>query len=277
MRPVRLAELCPRLLGTAPYAFQFGMRRGEPDWFRLDTGDPAALLDRNRWLDATPERCLVWTPGAAEPLADTLALFPGCPPPSSSPTGCPPALAALARAWEPDFLLLRRDAGGEHRLVAGAVCFPSAWDVREKLGHDVAAIHGPVPTLNAALGPKIRTLLDRLPADAVFERENWGLAAHGERNAHPGRGLPRPAAGMSPDSLWLRVEHQAFRALPGCGGILFVIRLTVHPLAEVLAVPGASDALRAQLASMPEDIAAYKGLDAVRESLGRFLAQGSSR
>jgi dimethylamine monooxygenase subunit A len=267
VKPVDLQQLPARLFGGDRYAFQFGMHRGDADWFDLAGSDPDALADRRHWLAATPERCLVWHPDAALVLQEACTLFSGQVPVGDTVE----ALAGMSAGWEPDFLLLRRSEAGEFRLVGGAVCFPSSWDVREKLGLDVTAIHDVVPTLNATLGAKIRTFLGRLPAEGVFERENWGLAAHGERNAHPERGMPRLTGAATVDTTWLRVEHQAFRALPRIGGILFVIRLTVHPLAEVLAVPGARELFVRQLASMPGEIAAYKGIAPAREALVREM------
>ncbi len=269
MKPVRTEDLAARLFVGDRFAFQFGMRRGDGDWFQLDATPSAPVLERQRWFRDTPDRCFVWLDEAAEAAAEAITLFggfvPGFPIPASANSR--DALLALANHWEPDFLLLRRDGSGEYRLVAGAVCFPSSWDVREKLGHDVTHIHGVVPTLNPTLGAKIRTFLARLTPEGVFERENWGLAAHGELNAHPERGLPRLDSTARITSTWLRVEHQAFRALPVSGGLLFTIRLTVHPLSEVLTTPAARDDFARQLATMPDEIATYKGIAPARAAL----------
>lgn len=152
-------------------------------------------------------------------------------------------------------------------MVGGCVCDPSSWDPSEKLGRTMAEIHSPVPTLNAVLGPRIRTFLERLPPDGILVRENWGLAAVPDRNLHPALRHPRLAPDTDPGRVWLRVEHQAFRAVPGVDGILFVIWLTVHPLREVLAVPGVAPLFCRALESMPEPIAVYKGVAAARMGL----------
>jgi hypothetical protein len=127
------------------------------------------------------------------------------------------------------------------------------------------------PTLNDTLGARIRSFLDRLPIGQTFERDNWGLAAHGQRNAHPDRALPRLTADATLDNTWLRLEHQAFRALPKSGGLLFAIHLTVHPLSRVLTAPGARERLARQLRSMPDPIATYKGILPARDRLVRQL------
>ncbi len=301
-----------RLLGGESYRFQFGVRRGQPDWWRgqLDVPDSETLAERTRWLDDPAARadCVTWEGAAAPALAETtewLGLAPGEITPDAA------GAAALGRRWEPDWVLLRRprktermeDGGwqeadisaararmkasinpepelpsprplpssilrppGSPRLVAGCVCFPSHWAVTEKLGLTVPEIHGVVPTLNADLGARIATFLDRLAPGAVFERENWGLAAAPDRNQHPRRGLPRLQADTPPNRVWLRLEHQAFVALPRAEAILFIIGVRVAPLAEALADPALRGAFGRQLAAMPDEIAAYKGLAALRRS-----------
>ncbi len=267
MKPVELPPLLERLFGADRYAFQFGMHRAGGDWFDPAGSDPAALEERARLLRESPETCRVWAPGTEEVFAEAASLFTGFEAGASDPE----SLSRLSSIWEPDFVLLRRADDGDFRLVGGAVCFPSSWDVREKVGLDVTAIHGVVPGLNAALGARIRTFLGRLPSEGVFERENWGLAAHGERNAHPELGRPRLGPHSRVDNTWLRLEHQAFRALPASEGILFVIRLTVHPLSEVLAIPGVRGNLRRHLETMPDEVAVYKGIEPGRASLVEAL------
>lgn len=261
-----------RLFQTPDYRFQFGMRRSSQDWFDLKTSAPDALAERRRWIAETREKCVVWTPEAEPALAATRTLFPALPPEVAALPPNGHACAAFSACWEPDFLLLRSGPDGEQRLVGGCVCFPSAWCVTEKLGLNVTAIHDPVPTLNAELGERIRRFLNQLKPGTSFERENWGLAAHGERNAHPDRGMPRLQADTPLDRVWLRVEYQAFVALPGDAGLLFVIHLVVYPVTSLLHERETVLDFRRMLESMPESIAVYKGIAHARESLVRQLA-----
>jgi hypothetical protein len=275
MEPVLPETLAERLFTDGDFAFRFGMQRPGQEWFRWDRPESEALHERRRWLSEEPGRHLAWTPEALPLLQEAESLFAE---PAEGPAGVGEPLPAdrlksLSLRWEPDLLLLRRDASGEFRLVAGAVCFPSSWDLREKIGHTVEAIHAGVPTLNATLGSRIHTFLDRLPPGQTFERDNWGLAAHGERNAHPDRALPRLTAEATLETTWLRLEHQAFRLLPQSRGLLFAIHLTAHPLARVLRTPEDSRRLASQLRSMPDVIAAYKGILTARETLIRQLEQ----
>lgn len=251
-----------RLFRGDKYRFEFGVRRGDEEWFRPSPESPV-LAERRRWLAQSEVPVVFWQDDAAEVLAEALSLFPA----ESSVVSDRARLERFTAGWEPDFVLLRRTPEDEFRMVGGCVCFSSSWDPSEKLGHTVEAIHGPVPTLNADLGARIRTFLAKLPQGAVFERENWGLAAVPERNMHPLRQLPRLSAETPLEQVWLRVEHQAFRALPQTGGLLFVIHLTVHRLTDVLADPVTKAAFAQMLESMPDSIAGYKGIQPARAAL----------
>jgi len=61
--------------------------------------------------------------------------------------------SVLGRAlpWEPDFALMVRGSDDFFHLAGGAVCFPSSWALREKLGKPLDLVHAPVPGINPAL------------------------------------------------------------------------------------------------------------------------------
>lgn len=171
---------------------------------------------------------------------------------------------------EPDLLVLVRDGMATWRLRGGVLCFPTSWSLEEKLGRGLEEIHGPVPGLNAAMGPSINQVLARLPAGVSIERDNWGLAASDELNLHPARRLPAPELGARLDSLWLRVEHQALIALPRSGGVLFGIRIALHRL-DRIAGTAVGRCLARALRSMPLEMAEYKRVEAVRASVAAAL------
>jgi hypothetical protein len=263
-------EFFARLFRGDRYRFEFGVRRGDRRWFAPPSPDSPILKERRQWLAQTAVPVVGWQDSAEPLLAETLGLFPAAFRSTCLGTGSA-RLRSLAAQWEPDFVLLQRAPSDEFQMVGSAVCFPSAWAPEAKLGQTVAVIHGPVPTLNEDLGPRIRNFLAKLPAGLVFERENWGLAAVPARNLHPLRGQPRLAATTPLAEIWLRVEHQAFCALPDSGGLLFLIHLTVHRLSEVLRNAEVNSAFRQLLETMPEGIASYKGIQPARLSLLRQL------
>ena len=255
-----------RLFRPGAFRFEFALRPAVEPWFRLADFTAPELAERRALLTAHPERHAPWESGADVVLDALLGLFPE-PEARVLKGGGAGSGRILGGRWEPDFVLLRRDDEGEFRMAGGCVCDPSAWDPAGKLGRTVMEIHSPVPPLNAELGTRIRAFLNRLPPDATLSRENWGLAAVPDRNLLPSLSPPRLARGASVSGVWLRVEHQAFRALPAADGILFVIWLTVHPLAEALTDPVVRASFRHLLESMPASIADYKGLAEARPAL----------
>ena len=241
------------------FRFEFGVRTAEFEWFQLPSDASDRLEERQSLIAASPDRHLPWS-AEADPLLDEVcSLFPPSDTVGSGLQGGDRA-KALASRWEPDFVLMRGSPSGFH-MVGACVCDPSWWDPADKLGKPLEAIHSPVPTLNTALGDRIRIFLERLPVGPTLVRENWGLAAVPDRNLHPALDRPRLDATSRVSTTWIRVEHQAFRALPKSGGVAFLIWLTVHPLAEVLRDPVVAEGFRRQLVSMPPEIARYKGLE----------------
>ena len=247
-----------------------GLRRGEEAFFRNRPENIALLAERAHWLATDPNRHAACEPDGEVAILELLDYVR-----TVNPGLAADSLLTLGREWEPDFLLLRRDRDGVFRLVAGCVCFPSHWVLREKMRQPVAAIHAPVPTLNATLGSKIDTFLAGLRADTIWERWNWGLAATSELNDHPQRGLPRLSAETPLDSCWFRSEHQAFRRLSASGAILFAIRLDLVSLTALAADRTLAQRLAEALRTMPAEIAAYKGLAKARLPLAeRLLGKG---
>lgn len=251
-----------RLFRADRYRFEFGVRPAEGNWFHWTAESSDLLNERRRLLADEPDRYAPWSAEADPVLGEALDLFGGGLPEGLSGGGRGGAIR-LAGGWEPDFVLLRQTDAAGFRMIGGCVCDPSWWSPSEKLGLTLREIHAPVPTLNAELGARIDRFVDRLPSGETYVRENWGVAAVPDRNLHPARNRPRLVAGTPLESCWLRVEYQAFRALPRTRGLLFVIWLQVYPMSVVLAEPNVAAAFRRQLASMPLAIAEYKGLGPV--------------
>jgi hypothetical protein len=248
-----------RLFRGDRYRFEFGIRPAETEWFQLELVDNPILRERRQAVALHPDRHLPWSPEADPVLEEMVGLFGGALGVAGRLQGRELA-QELAGRWEPDFVLMRR-TGSTFRMVGACVCDPSWWDPGAKLGKPIEEIHAPVPTLNTTLGDRIRTFLERLPAGTTLVRENWGLAAVPDRNLHPALDRPRLGPDSRAATTWLRVEHQAFRALPANGGVAFLIWLTVHPLSEVVRDPALARAVRDHLNSMPPEVSRYKGLD----------------
>ncbi|MEO6005977.1 MAG: heme-dependent oxidative N-demethylase subunit alpha family protein [Opitutus sp.] len=260
-----LLELFP----DRDFRLHLTLRKGEPSEF-FQAADASGRLqeERRRWLTTDPEKYSALRPAAVPLFCEFLECcaawkLMNVPPIEATDVG----LREIGALLEPDLLFVSPDQAGEFRLEGGVLCFPTGWALRERLSHALDSIHGVVPGLNPTLGVQISQFLSRLKPGVAFHRDNWGIVASDELNYHPSRGLPPPVLPVQLSSLWLRVEHQAFMALPKSGGVVFGIRISRHRLDECARQPGVAAGLARELETMPVPMAVYKRLDAVRHSL----------
>jgi hypothetical protein len=275
----RAADNWAELLPDEDYAFFFGLKPGDAADFFAPTPEHEALVaQRRRWLETDAHRYAALLPEGGPMLRETIELARRWNSLSSAEdasvraaSGDPWAeLLALGAAWEMDFVLLSA-GGAEPRMVGGVVCFPSSWRLADKVGHPISFIHGPVPGLNGALAPRIAGFLSRLKPGPAFLRANWGLSRSAELNQHPEQHIPRLTPPLRVDEVFVRIENQALVALPASAGVLFGIRLEVHPLDEVRRDPVAARGLARALRTMPDDMAAYKNITAARADVLAML------
>jgi hypothetical protein len=144
----------------------------------------------------------------------------------------------------PDDLCLMQRQGGDYRLTAACVCSPSYWRLAEKIGRTLDGIHDPVPTLNGKLGATMVQFFNRLPEAAVFERRNWLI--HIDDQLFQPRAEAWPTLSLrDAGNLVIRSERQTLRRLDH-ETIVFTIRVSCHPLGNIVRFPeAAKDLLRA--------------------------------
>lgn len=259
------------------YAFTLrGWKAPAAEFFGATPAGESILAERRRHISLEPQRYLLYTPQAAPLIQEVADLAVRCVPslaPLLAGASADPhlLLRLLAENWEPDTLLLRKDPAGRYIFLGGSVCFPSEWAPDERLGMPLERMHSPVPGLNNALADKINHLLDRLPPRYAWLRANWGVASSPEANQHPSRGIRQLHPDLPPESLWLRIEHQALLRLPQSQGVLFGIRLSVYPMQVVRQQRSAAQALVRQLRSLPPDMRRYKGISGLADPLADWL------
>jgi dimethylamine monooxygenase subunit A len=182
-------------------------------------------------------------------------------------------IAAAGLLVQEDLVLMRKSPEG-WRLVAASLCFPSSWNLREKFGKPLHAVHGPVPGFNE--GTRNATLIERMfdnlwPEKPVM-RWNWSLYGD-DRLYHPAaEGSVKRRFGDGPiaEHVFLRLERQTLRKLPMSGDIVFTIRIHIDPLTVLNAHPDGpnlSKAIAAQLNALSPEELVYKGLATERENL----------
>ncbi len=185
-------------------------------------------------------------------------------------------LNPLARAGlliQEDLLLMRKSPEG-WRLVAASLCFPSAWNLGEKIGKPLHAIHQPVPgfgkdTRNDGL---IGRMFDNLRPERPVMRWNWSL--YGEAKLYfpaiNNQIKNRFGEGKIAENVTLRIERQTLRKLPRSGDIIFTVRIHLNPLERLETHPDGAALARAiadQVSAMTADELHYKGLTDEREKL----------
>jgi dimethylamine monooxygenase subunit A len=257
-----------RLFSASGFRWQMGLRAGDAQSFFAPTLENRDILaERSQLLDESPADYAVLTQTGLALLEETrrLALAVGVIAPAADRS-----IESLGRALEPDFVLLLPSSSGPV-VVGGVVCFPSSWALPDKIGRTLDQTHAPVPALNSQLSERIRTALDRLAPGTAWERDNWGLARDANRNHHPRRPRKRLDETVEQNEVWLRVERQILYRLPDTGGILFGIRLEITPWDAIAQIEDAAAGLRRGLETMPDDIAAYKGLASAKDRILSWL------
>jgi hypothetical protein len=181
----------------------------------------------------------------------------------------------------PDDLLLVRERDGRLHFDAGAVTFAAAWSVSFDVGMDMYEIHGPVPRMTGSgMTARAEQFLLRLPADQVFRRVNWNIAASPTRKydialeSLPEWGRDMAAAlrqGDAIENCQFRIELEHFIRLPMTGAVTFNIRTFMTSLAEVRRYPKYAEQLATILAELPDDLATYKGFIDLIPDMVAFL------
>ena len=113
---------------------------------------------------------------------------------------------------------------------SAVLCFPNRWRLADKAGKPIIAVHAPVPEYADKLSSQVDFFLDRLRPGRRFTRSNWGLASSATLH------LPDPIAPVNPladSNFFMRREDQSFVKLPISSAVIFTIRTTVTPWAEV--------------------------------------------
>jgi hypothetical protein len=273
--------------------FQIGLKPLDPaEWIDVDASLAAQLAEKRRILAAHPgEKTFVAEAGTQAAQAELLYLladhlphrFPGIyvrhgnsivirASGDTIDLDAPgPPLLTAAHLVAEDLVILHKGEDG-WRLVAAALAFPSSWLLAEKFGRPMHDIHAPVPGFGAGTRPAqlIERMFDNMRPETPMIRWNWSLYGD-DRLYHPDAAGPKTRRfDTDMANVFLRVERQTLRRLPGCGDIVFTIRIHIDPLAALEAQPEAgriAAALVDQLMALDAAQLAYKGLTLERDRL----------
>jgi len=135
-----------------------------------------------------------------------------------------PLLEAAGHVQE-DLCILQKQ-GDSHILSAAVMCFPSSWDVREKIGRSIDSIHGPVPEF-AQVSHTVERMLSAIRVEQPLGRANFLIYTDPELHQPRGEGIVKPIDIKAPR--YIRVERQTFRRLPETLAVIFAIHTYVVP------------------------------------------------
>ena len=183
-------------------------------------------------------------------------------------------LDLAGRLVQEDLLLMQPTPEG-YRLVAGSLCFPLRWRLREKLGCLMTQIHAPVPGYSEKLAHPVDNVFNRLKTSQPVWRLNWSIVNTSERFLAPETEQPNWYTTITPknagEKLFLRVERQTLRRLEVSGDILFTVHTYVHPLAVLEDNPAMAGNLAETIKQMPSDMQYYKQILPIRTALLSYL------
>ena len=185
-----------------------------------------------------------------------------------------PPLERAARCVQEDLCVMERRSEG-WCLSAGAVCFPTRWELRPMLGRPMSGIHARVPGYREQLDHSAHRFFDGMKGDAVYRRANWSLLDDPALFQPTGKLLtdasPELDARNAGEQVWLRVETQTLQRLPRTRAILFGIRIHRTRLRDVARDARAARALLGAVETMAPPMQTYKSLARVGTAATAFL------
>lgn len=160
-------------------------------------------------------------------------------------------------------------------FTAAVLCFPSRWRLGDKIGKRLADVHGPVPVYAERLEKPVDRFMRHLKDGHIAARLNWSVLDDptlfqptGKWREATNAAITRENAGAS---LYLRVERQTLRRLPGSGAVLFGIRVHCYRLDAVIGTPGLAARLAGAVRALPDSIVHYKSLRPIRDAMLGWL------
>ncbi len=170
-----------------------------------------------------------------------------------------PPLVAAGRLVQDDLCLMIHRDGAWH-LDGGVLCFPTMWDLRDRLGLPTPKVHERVAHYDE-IEHRVDHFFDRLPPDRVVWRRNFSVKPYPHLHLPVvSSELPSAARSIGHDGspYWIRTERQTLRRLPGLPAIVFSIRVQTAPARVLRERPDVAAALARHLRSWGDEQRDYK-------------------
>lgn len=178
----------------------------------------------------------------------------------SQPQTAEQALMNASQYVQEDFAFLSSEP--PIKLIGGSICFPSRWNLKEKMNLNSEGIHAPVPKFQQTIGKPTETFMEKVSVDKPMQRFNWTLhdTDHIFTPFPSNDGRTDITKDNVLDVTYVRYERQTLRRMPKTKKVLFTIRTYVHPVSEIVAVPEKRELLKQTLLGLPQDVAEYRGM-----------------
>ncbi|MEO0878959.1 MAG: DUF3445 domain-containing protein [Pseudomonadota bacterium] len=141
-------------------------------------------------------------------------------------------LETSARLVQEDLAILEFD-GARHRFVAGAVCFPASWLLKEKIGRTLASLHRPVDRYTDQIDGRIERVFANLRPETPLMRANFLVYTDPDLHQPLPEGVAKRFDVSAPR--YIRVERQTLRRLPQTKAIVFAIHTFQTPASTLSA------------------------------------------
>ena len=262
-----------------PFMVSMGLRALDiAEWIEVDSNLEAELKQKSDLLQQHHGQVFAALPEGEQGSRETLSLlldhlranFPERFPDGVAVDESLHPLESAARLVQED-LVVMSPRGDEWILTAACVCFPSRWDLTEKVGANLHEIHGPVPHYAERIGQATNTMFGKFTADRPVWRVNWTILDSPDLFQPTGvlRDVARtsPQEGAFGDTTYFRTERQTLRVLPS-SDVLFTIRNRVNSLNELAEIsPEFRENLGATLETTSDETRGYKGWHPMWEQL----------
>lgn len=264
-------------LDPGPPFSTMGMRSlNPPEWLIVDDYRDRDLTEKAQLLEAARSAVFATQPHTEEPALELLELIREWLSQRGisvrAPASAEHPLVEAAMSVQEDLVILQRSASS-WVVTAGAVCFPTYWSIRDKVGMPLADVHAPVAHYERELSKRVDRFHDRLAADRPAWRRNWFVVPTNEMHlapaAHPEQFEARIADDGSP--MWIRSERQTLRRLPRTGAIVFTIRVQHAPLGVLRQRADRASSMLAAISSWDSDKRRYTSTGGALDALIGWL------
>lgn len=138
-------------------------------------------------------------------------------------------LKETAKSVQEDLVILSGNAALGHPIIAGVVCFPNGWTIRDKAGLGIDKVHDPVPEYAEVMSQAVNKLLTNLKPGRSFWRSNWAIRPSKRLDQSPKMKaqVDKEQSELNPENVsrkcYFRVEYQTLTRLETSRDILFTI------------------------------------------------------